>query len=303
MFETLEDIDLNLQNLTGTQRITWQASDGLTLSAHIWQNEDPNKPTVLCLPGLTRNTSDFYYLAHFLKENGLRVIAMDYRGRGRSEYADDFLTYNLDQEANDIDRGIHALGLKRFSLLGTSRGGLHAFSMALRNPERLSSVIINDIGPQIGEVALKNITKSVGTTMSQPNMKAAAVHLASVHGQAFTRMSDANWITFANQLYAPGINGVNLRYDKHLGDAILSQNGATPDADLWHSFNALKEIPHLLLRGENSGLLSANTVKKMQEQHQNMELMSIPDQGHAPLLWDHPTQQGILDFIHTHNPK
>lgn len=297
MLQASDNIDSDLQNVTGATRFTWKASDGLTLSAHIWEPEAPCEPTVLCLPGLTRNTRDFYYLANFLKENGLRVIAMDYRGRGLSDHSVDFETYSLSQEADDIDRGIEALGLQKFAVIGTSRGGLHAVFMAQRYPESLLSVIINDIGPIIEPAALDDIIASVGTVMKQPNMQAAAERQASIHGATFTAMSEADWITFANQLYAPDSDGVILRYDKHLGDTIRGENKAAPEDNLWNAFSALQPLPHLLLHGQNSPLLSASTVKEMQQAHQKMEVLTVPNEGHAPLLWDQLSQNSILNFI------
>lgn len=300
MLQTSEYIDVDLQNVTGATRFTWKASDGLILSAHIWEPCNPRNPTVLCLPGLTRNTRDFYHLANFLHENGLRVIAMDYRGRGLSEHAKDFRSYSLTQEADDIDRGIKALSLDKFALIGTSRGGLHSFFMAARHPERLLSVILNDIGPIIEPPALDDIIASVGTAMSQPSIKAAAEYLASMHGTTFTAMTETDWITFANQLYVPNYDGVKLQYDKHLGDAIRGANKAAPEDDLWPAFSALKPIPHLLLHGQNSPLLSTSTVKQMQQRHENMELLTVLNQGHAPLLWDQLSQTRILNFIVKH---
>ncbi|MGH0000541.1 alpha/beta fold hydrolase [Pseudovibrio ascidiaceicola] len=300
MLQAPDYIDVDLQNVTGATRFTWKASDGLTLSAHIWEPDTPRNPTVLCLSGLTRNTRDFYQLANFLRENGHRVIAMDYRGRGLSDHSKDYETYSLDQEADDIDRGIEALGLEKFALIGTSRGGLHSFSMAQRHPERLLSVIINDIGPVIEPPALDDIIASVGTVMSQPNMKTAAERLTSIHATAFTAMSETDWITFANQLYAPNSDGVSLRYDKRLGDILRGDKKAAPEDDLWQSFSALKPFPHLLLHGQNSRLLTTKTVKKMRQLHEKMELSVIPNQGHAPLLWDQPTQTRILNFIRQH---
>ncbi|SFK69767.1 Pimeloyl-ACP methyl ester carboxylesterase [Pseudovibrio ascidiaceicola] len=300
MLQAPDYIDVDLQNVTGATRFTWKASDGLTLSAHIWEPDTPRNPTVLCLSGLTRNTRDFYQLANFLRENSHRVIAMDYRGRGLSDHSKDYETYSLDQEADDIDRGIEALGLEKFALIGTSRGGLHSFSMAQRHPERLLSVIINDIGPVIEPPALDDIIASVGTVMSQPNMKAAAERLASIHATAFPTMSETDWITFANQLYAPNSDGVSLRYDKRLGDTLRGNNKAAPENDLWQSFSALKPFPHLLLHGQNSRLLTTKTVNKMQQLHEKMKLSVIPNQGHAPLLWDQPTQTRIFNFIRQH---
>ncbi len=297
MLQASDNIDENLQSLTGTTRFTWQASDGITLSAHIWETDRPNCPTVLCLAGLTRNSRDFYRLANVLQKNNLRVIAMDYRGRGMSDHAADFRTYSLEQEGDDIDRGIKALGLEKFSLIGTSRGGLHSFSMAKRHQGRISSIIINDIGPTLEQQALDDIVASVGSVMTQPSMIAAAERLQSLHGATFSKLSEADWITFANQLYSPASDCVTLCYDKGLGDAVREEDKLIPQEDLWASFNNLKPIPHLLLHGENSPLLTAQTAQKMSQLHEKMEFYTVPSEGHAPLLWDQPTQDRILTFI------
>ena len=222
---------------------------------------------------------------------------MDYRGRGLSEHAADYKSYNLQQEADDIDRGIKALGIDRFALIGTSRGGLHAFSMAERYADRISSIILNDIGPVIEQEALIDIVLSVGTAMNQPTMKDAAERLQSIHAACFTKLTEADWITFANQTYIPTPHGVSLCYDKRLGDAVRDKSNLVPNADLWAAFANLKRLPHLLLLGENSRLLSASTAQKMKQLHDKLELFTVKDEGHAPLLWDQPTQTRIREFI------
>ncbi|SDR13586.1 alpha/beta hydrolase [Pseudovibrio sp. Tun.PSC04-5.I4] len=300
MLQTSDNLDHDLQNLTGTTRFTWKASDGLVLSANIWEVKKPAGPTVLCLPGLTRNTRDFYRLANFLQSKNLPVIAMDYRGRGLSEFSTDFETYNLDQEADDIDRGLAALRLEKFALIGTSRGGLHAMSMGKRYPERLLSVIINDIGPYIEPSALDDIIATVGTQLSQPNMAVAAEYLQGIHSKSFTAMTKSDWVTFAHQLFSPTSEGVSLSYDKKLGDAVRGKNKPAPDVNMWPLFEGIKSVPHLLLHGENSALLSVKTVGEMRAHHKDMNLLTIPNQGHAPLLWDDLTQQTILTFIQAH---
>lgn len=297
MLQTSDNLDHALQNLTGTTRFAWKASDGLTLSANIWEVKEPAGPTVLCLPGLTRNTRDFYQLANFLQSKHLPVIAMDYRGRGLAEFSSDYETYNLNQEADDIDRGLAALKLDKFAVIGTSRGGLHAMSMGKRYPERLLSVMINDIGPYIEPPALQDIISTVGTKMAQPSMAVAAEYLQETHGKSFTAMTKSDWVTFANQLFSPASEGVSLSYDKQLGDTVRGENKPAPDGHMWSLFGGLKSVPHLLLHGEHSPLLSAKTVEEMRAQHKEMKVLTIPNEGHAPLLWDDTTQQTILKFI------
>jgi len=75
----------------------------------------------LCLPGLTRTMADFDYLIPHLPP--LRLIRMDYRGRGGSDWTG-AATYTVDQEARDALALLDHLGVAKVAILGTSRGGL-----------------------------------------------------------------------------------------------------------------------------------------------------------------------------------
>ncbi|MDO6575586.1 alpha/beta fold hydrolase, partial [Staphylococcus pasteuri_A] len=70
--------------------------------------------------GLTRDSRDFSYVLPHL--TGCRVIRLDYRGRGKSEFAADPLSYNIPREALDVVELLDHLGLDRVAILGTSRG-------------------------------------------------------------------------------------------------------------------------------------------------------------------------------------
>ncbi|MFD2853622.1 alpha/beta fold hydrolase [Seohaeicola zhoushanensis] len=95
----------------------FKTSDGLSL--HV---EDAGSGKVLlCLPGLTRNTRDFDFVAPHLGD--YRVIRMDYRGRGQSERDPEFANYNVVREARDVVELLDHLGIGKACVLGTSRGG------------------------------------------------------------------------------------------------------------------------------------------------------------------------------------
>jgi pimeloyl-ACP methyl ester carboxylesterase len=105
---------------------------------------------LLCLAGLTRSERDFDHVAPHLAD--MRVIRMDYRGRGRSDWADP-ATYAIPQEAADVVALLDHLGLSRVAVLGTSRGGLVAMWLAARAQAQIASAaaIINaDIGAPLG---------------------------------------------------------------------------------------------------------------------------------------------------------
>ena len=116
----------------------FDTSDGLSLH---FEDEGTGLP-ILCLSGLTRDARDFEYVLPHLSSN--RVIRLDYRGRGKSDWADDFNTYNIMREAQDAIELLNHLGLEKAAIIGTSRGGLIAMGLAVTLKARLLGVAIND---------------------------------------------------------------------------------------------------------------------------------------------------------------
>ena len=119
------------------------AADGTRLA----YRDEGAGPVVLCLAGLTRNMRDFDHVAPHLPQ--VRLIRMDYRGRGLSDRADP-ASYTVAQEAADALALLDHLGIARAAVLGTSRGGLVGLWLAATARERLAGLALNDIGPAIG---------------------------------------------------------------------------------------------------------------------------------------------------------
>ena len=75
---------------------TFTTSDGLRL---VFTDDGDGLP-LLCLPGLTRTMQDFQYVTPHLPP--CRMIRMDYRGRGQSDWDSDWANYNLVVEVSDV---------------------------------------------------------------------------------------------------------------------------------------------------------------------------------------------------------
>lgn len=294
-----EVADLQKANRTGPETFTWQSQDGLTLAGRQWLPlGDVGHPTILCIPGLSRNTRDFNEIANFLQQKNYHVVALDYRGRGDSAWDPDWRNYALPIEGHDIDGAISHLGIDRFAVLGTSRGGMHAMAMTHRyGPERMIGAILNDVGPHLEMRSIHRIAASIGKVMEFADFNALADHLSRMLTTQFSDLSRDDWLKLAGQLGSEKNGKVVLDYDPNLAHAFGIIDDGTPVPDLWPLFEGLTKVPLLVIHGALSDLLSEDTCQKMLNRHPDARILTVEGQGHAPLLWDDETKNGIADFL------
>ena len=260
-------------------------SDGL----NIYYTDDGTGLPVLCLSGLTRTTADFDYVTPHLQD--VRLIKMDYRGRGQSDFAKDWQTYTLPVECRDVLELLAHLGLERVAILGTSRGGLNAMGLAMGAKDRLLGVALNDIGPYLDPKGLDFIMGFLGRNPAAKTHAEAAATMARVFTD-FDDVSDARWMEEARKHYVQTDAGLRITYDPHLRDAVEAA-GAQAAPDLWPFFDAIDGLPLACIRGANSNLLSAQTLAEMQKRRPDMITAVVPGRGHIPFL-DEPEAVAAL---------
>lgn len=269
-------------------------SDGL----QIYYEDTGSGQPLLCLAGLTRNCRDFDHIAPHLRDT--RLISMDCRGRGQSQYDPNWANYNLLREAQDVIELLDYLGLEKVTVLGTSRGGLIAMMLAAGHADRLAGVILNDVGPVLSADGLARIIDYVGKPPPWTSYAQAAAGLKAALGRDFPDLPDDVWTHMAQAQYCEADGGLILRYDAHLRDALLAQIDAQADAgsppDLWPLFAALKPLPTGVLRGANSDILEAETLAEMQRRHPDLIVATVPNRGHVPLL-DEPQSLTLIRQI------
>lgn len=271
------------------------SKDGLKLHMKDWGAASPALP-VVCLPGLSRTADDFDALAARLSPTR-RVVALDYRGRGLSDRDPDWKHYDLFVENIDILTVLEAAGIEAAIFVGTSRGGLHTMLMTGTRPKALRAVVLNDIGPVLEVEGLRRIQSYVGK-LPRPSSWAGAVEIAKgIMGAHFTGLSEADWEAYARQTFEETEAGFAPRYDPAIMKAFAQMDLDKPIPALWPQFEALAPVPVLAIRGENSDLLSPQTLAEMARRHPNIESMTVPGQGHAPLLMDEATLVRIEAFI------
>ena len=269
----------------------WSSSDGLKL--HYRDYAGPaSRPPIVCIPGLTRNARDFEGVAARLAGEW-RLICVELRGRGESAHAKDPMSYVPLTYVADVEALIGALALDRFVLFGTSLGGLITMALALTDNKRIAGALLNDIGPVLEERGLETIRSYVGRSRDWPTWLHAARFLAEAQHERYPHWALDQWLVFAKRLCRLTPNGrVVLDYDMRIAEPLKLPGGET-GFDLWPAYRALGGIPSLIVRGEHSDLLSAETVARMKAENPALESVTVPGVGHAPTLEEPEAAEAI----------
>lgn len=247
---------------------------------------------VLCLSGLTRTMGDFDYLAPHLPH--VRLIRMDYRGRGQSQWTG-AATYTIPQEAADAIALLDHLQIPQAAVLGTSRGGLIGMFLAAAAKPRLIGLCLNDIGPVIDRAGLTRIGDYLGRNPA-PKTHAALADAYPDWMPGFANVPHARWLAEARLHYTQTPQGLRITYDPALRDAFLAGMNA-PATDAWPLFDACAGLPLALIRGANSDLLSPETMAGMQRRRPDMITATIPDRAHIPFLDEPESLAAIHAFV------
>ncbi|MDM7255654.1 MAG: alpha/beta hydrolase [Paracoccus sp. (in: a-proteobacteria)] len=234
---------------------------------------------VLCLAGLTRTGADFDYIAPNLAD--VRLIRMDYRGRGASEWTG-AETYTVPREAKDALALLDHLEVDKAAIIGTSRGGLIAMYLAAVAKERLLGVCLNDVGPVLERAGLEKIFDYIGRNPAANDYESLAQKLSSVMPE-FSDVPEGRWLEEARRLYRETPEGMKITYDPSLREPFLAAfKDEIPEA--WPLFDAMQGLPVALFRGANSDLLSHGAALQMSERRPDMIFAEVPGRGHIPWL-------------------
>jgi len=270
----------------------WASADGLELFCRVYEPGVARALTVLCLPGLTRNSRDFETLAPHLAAR-YRVVCPDLRGRGLSARDPKWQNYHPGTYLADLQRLMQTLDLARVAIIGTSLGGLLAMMLGATAAERVAGIVLNDVGPEIDPKGIERIKSYTGMLPPVGSWEEAIRQLRLVYGNAWPGLGDEMWSTLARRSYRADASGIPvLDCDPHIGDALRAAPPAAPEG-FWPVFARLGAVPMLVIRGALSDILSVRTLERMQREKPDLERVIVGNRGHVPLL-DEPE---VLDAI------
>jgi len=284
---------------TFTER-RWTSPDGLCLFARDYPAASgPARLPVIAIHGLTRNSADFGAIAPLIAQSGRRVLAVDVRGRGKSDRAPDPMTYQPLNYAHDVLALLEQAGVARAVFLGTSMGGLITMALAALRPKVIAAAILNDIGPEVAKAGLARIAAYSGQPVDTPGWAEAAAYVKAINEVAFPHYTDADWDAFARRTFKIGTEGSPvLDYDPDIAVPIRAAGAKALVPNLWPMFGRLaKGRPVLLVRGQTSDLLSEAIATKMRKRAPKMDYVEIPGVGHAPMLDEPAAKAAIFPFL------
>jgi pimeloyl-ACP methyl ester carboxylesterase len=276
------------------------SSDGLRLHARCFGPRTAPDIPVVCLPGLARTAEDFDPLASALTSdisNSRRVVALDYRGRGLSQYDPNPANYSLPVELADVIAVITALEAEPAIFVGTSRGGILAMLLGAVRPNAIAGVVLNDIGPVIEPQGLMRIKSYVGKLPQPRTFEEGADILRRSFQAQFPKLEQQDWLAYSRRTFREEGGRLVPNYDPNLAETLASLDLEQPVTPLWEQFDALANVPVMVVRGVNSDILSAETVEAMRTRRNDLEVLEVPDQGHAPLLLEPEVIARIANFI------
>ncbi len=255
---------------------------------------DPRTP-VLGLPGYARTARDFAHVAEHLAPR--RLVSLDYRGRGRSDYESDWRDYDPRSLVDDIRHVAVATGLHRFVVVGTSLGGILAMALAVAMPAALAGAVLNDVGPAAVPAGAGYLIDYMGRDRPQPDWPSAVAELQR-NIPDLSLKGDDEWLAFARNTFRQGDDGLlHIDWDPAVVNPL--RHAAARAVDLWPLFRALRPFPVLGIRGGVSMLLSAETFDAMAAAHPGMRRITMDGVGHAPTLGEPTLREALDDFLET----
>jgi pimeloyl-ACP methyl ester carboxylesterase len=244
--------------------------------------------------GLTRSGRDFDELARTLCSQ-FRIVCPDVAGRGESDRLADAKLYTWPQYVADMVTLIARLDVEAVNWLGTSMGGFIGMALASQPGSPVRRLVLNDAAPVLGKASLERIASYVGLTPAFADLEEAEKHIRSISAP-FGPHTDAQWRFLTETWVRKGEDG---RWRPHYDPRIAEAYRATmPDKDLalWHIYDAVR-CPTLLIRGENSDVVSRDTAGEMTRRGPKAKIREIRGVGHAPTLLNADQIALVRDFL------
>lgn len=280
--------------------LTWRSEDGLALYARDYAGSGgPARCPVICIHGLTRNSADFEDVAPWIAAQGRRVIAVDVRGRGRSDRDPDPSRYNPAVYAKDVLALLDQSGIGRAVFIGTSMGGIITMAIAMKRLKAIAAAVLNDVGPVISMAGLMRIRGYVGRGNPVKTWDDAAEYMKSINEAAFPGNTMADWQRWARRTFREDADRrIALDYDPQIAASVQGAKLKSTSVIAKLLYRRLaRNRPTLLIRGAKSDIVGMEEAQYMRRVAPALIYAEVPGVGHAPMLTEPAAQAALSSFL------
>lgn len=261
---------------------------------HVTEWGDREKPALVMWHGLARTGRDFDETAAALADSYF-VVCPDTPGRGLSSWAKKpELDYSYGRFGEATLGLLDHYGIDRLRWVGTSMGGLIGITLAAGPlKERITHLVVNDIGPDIPAEGAGRIISYVGNPPVYDTVGELEAWLRRNYAP-FGDNTPEFWRRMADTSARRTDGGrVTVHYDPAIVSQFTTHKG---DLDVWDKYDAVS-VPTLLIRGATSDVLSQATAEKMTSRGPKPRLVTLPGCGHAPTLASPGEIEMLREFL------
>jgi pimeloyl-ACP methyl ester carboxylesterase len=271
----------------------WTTINGLQLHWQDWGSK--HAPAILMLHGLTQQSHTFDQVADRLSAR-YRCIALDFRGRGESEWADPE-TYTIPHYVDDVIKLLDELALPAVHVLGTSLGGLCGLSLGAFSTKRVLSLVLNDIGPEIDPAGAQRIAGYTATVPESFPTLDIVVDWAMGRYLWLRRLPRADVEAGLRWALRGRDGNWSFKFDPAIGKRPPPSPEVVKSAgEIWWRTLASLPCPILLVRGADSDVLRRVTADEMERRQPALVRVEVPDMGHAPTLSEPIVVEALARF-------
>lgn len=270
--------------------------DGLRLYYRLYAApfNNPKRPMILCLSGLTRNSADFHQFSLEHQAN-FNIVTVDFRGRGLSEYDQNWHNYRAEIYIKDLLQLLLDYPQEKLLVIGTSMGGLLGMGLNQFIPNKILAMVLNDIGPTVNNNGLERIIQYIQSDHPQKSYKEALQWLLQLYPLLASRSKEQQE-DFVKSTYRIRQDGLlHYNWDTNIARALLEESSYP--IDLWKFFRELSPRPVLGFRGELSDVLSSATFQKMTQELVSFIPVTVAGVGHTPFLNEPECQAALKKFL------
>jgi esterase len=249
--------------------------------------EQSAEPIVL-LHGVLVNADTYDGIAARLGALGRRVLVLDQRGHGQSDYSSD---YSWRTFVADLEAFWGALRLGSVDVVGHSMGGHHARRFAALHPDSVSRLVIIEapVAPDVPWETLPYLEAIA--QLSPPTGYASRDEFVDVAMGLFPR-SERDSLVAQSQLLANGDGRLNWQWRPDLS-VFGAQDGAPSVEDEWQLCGRVR-CPVMVMRAAHSELFDPAELERNVGAFPSGVAVELPNSGHN-VMWENPS--GVADLV------